>query len=472
LLSGFALHLVWGCSDSTDEKIRAAELAQGCSINSDCRDPLVCAFERCHVACNEDRDCPDDLRCVLGSGDGVNVCQLPDEVDCDGDKDCPGDQVCGVDEECRDQCDRDGDCVDGQICAASKECASTLPEKDRLDGDGNILPDSDGSGGGGSEGSGASGGTDGSGASGGSESAGEGGTTSSNGEGGSGGAVTVGGGGEGGDPAPDGEGGAGASPDSHYEETDDGVETVENNDREHPVPLVATASIFLTTGDQDWFEVDAPNDGRAHVIELTVQQQADFRTIVKALAAADFAEIGVVNLALGITSSVFVTVGPGTTTLIQFAPYAGTEKPGGKRVEVALEVRAEEDAHEPNNTRETATPVALNTDVSAQIMIPFASATDQVATDWYSVPLAAGDATVSVSTMPNGGRVRIMRYTAQNVGTILATPMEGQTGDFAFTVADAGTYYFAFERYTGFDAFTHGAEPANLSQSYTFQVQQ
>ncbi len=82
--------------------------------------PLLCAFERCHVACNEDRDCPDELRCVLGSGDGVNVCQLPDEVDCDGDKDCAGDQVCGVDEECRDQCDRDGDCVDGQICAASE----------------------------------------------------------------------------------------------------------------------------------------------------------------------------------------------------------------------------------------------------------------------------------------------------------------------------------------------------------------
>jgi hypothetical protein len=461
LLSGGALHLVWGCSDSADEKIRAAELAQGCSINSDCRDPLVCAFERCHVACNEDRDCPDDLRCVLGSSDGINVCQLPDEVDCDSDKDCPGDQVCGVDEECRDSCERDGDCVEGQLCAKSNECASQLPEKDQVDESGNIVTGA------------GSGGSDGSGGSGSGSSVGDAGATSSSGQGGGGGQVSsgAGGDGEGGTQGPSAEGGAGAT-DEHFEETSDGVETVENNDREHAVPLASTASIFLTTGDQDWFKVETPNDGRAHVIELTLQQQAGFRTYVSALASTDYAELGGQALATGVTSSVFLTVGPGTTTLIQFTPYGGTEKPGGKRVDVSFQVRAEDDAHEPNNTRATSAPITLGANVSAQIMIPFASAAEQMAVDWYSVPLEAGPASVSVSAMPGGGRVRITRYNSENVPAIVATLLEGQTGDFDFSIPEAGTYYFLFERYTGFSPFSQGAEPAFLSEPYTFRVEQ
>ena len=474
LWSGGALHLVGGCSDSADEKIKAAELAQGCSINSDCRDPLVCAFERCHVACNEDRDCPDDLRCVLGSSEGVNVCQLPDEVDCEFDKDCPGEQVCGIDEECRDRCERDSDCVEGQLCATSRECASRSPGKDQVDENGNIVTGESG-GSGGSDGSGSGGAAgDGSGGSGNGSNAGEAGATSSPSSGGAGGQASsgAGGDGQGGSQEPGGEGGGGGSIDEHFEETSDGVETVENNDREHAVPLPPTASIFLTTGDEDWFKVEAPSDGRAHVIELDVKQQAGLRTFVRALAGEDYAELGGQALQAGVSTSVFLTVGPGTTTLIQFTPWGATEKPGGKRAEVALEVRAEDDAHEPNNTRETAAPISLNTDVSAQIMIPFASAAEQVAMDWYSVPLEVGPASVNVSAAPGGGRIRIMRYNAANVPSTVVALVEGQTGVFDFTIAAAGTYYFLFERYTGFEAFSQGAEPAFLSQPYTFRVEQ
>src|SRR5262245_31653966 len=147
--SSVLILVAWGCTSSIAEKLRAAALAGSCSINSDCKNPYVCAFERCHIPCTEDRDCePPPLRCVHGSTEGVPVCQLPDEVECETDRDCPGDkQVCGIDDECRDPCDSDGDCTLTQFCANSGECASTLPDYDHVDDDGNIIADGGGRGG-------------------------------------------------------------------------------------------------------------------------------------------------------------------------------------------------------------------------------------------------------------------------------------------------------------------------------------
>src|SRR3954468_13978602 len=64
------------CSKDTP---RLSKLAQGCALNSECDSPLVCAFERCHVACKEDRDCKQgEERFVLG--EHGNVCQLDQEI--------------------------------------------------------------------------------------------------------------------------------------------------------------------------------------------------------------------------------------------------------------------------------------------------------------------------------------------------------------------------------------------------------
>ncbi len=163
---------------------------------------------------------------------------------------------------------------------------------------------------------------------------------SSSGEGGSGGQSVVGGG-EGGDP--DGEGGAGASPETHYEETDDGVETVENT----------TAS----TRSRSLLGQHLPHDRRRRLvrgrgaelrsgarIELAVQQRADFPDRLRARFRSGFRRDrrGLPREGHHV-QRVRDRVGPGTTTLLQFGPYAGTEKPDGKHVEIALQVRAEED---------------------------------------------------------------------------------------------------------------------------------
>ena len=113
LLVVMGLLVASACSDSTQSK--AASLAAGCSINSDCQSPLVCAFQRCHSACETSRDCDPGQRC-MASDRPFHVCQLAQEQDCTYNSQCPEGQVCGVDGQCRDQCASDRDCVTGQEC--------------------------------------------------------------------------------------------------------------------------------------------------------------------------------------------------------------------------------------------------------------------------------------------------------------------------------------------------------------------
>lgn len=522
LLAGWvATYLVGGCGDSTEERLAAAELAESCSINTDCRDPLVCVFERCHEACEADRDCPPTQRCVRGPSDDLNVCQLPDEVACTKDKDCPGEQVCGIDDECRDACKTEKDCTTTQICANSGECASTDPGRDSLDDDGNILGSAGQGGSGGRQGTAGNGGSvGGAGArgsgDGGAGTAGEGGSpaSGSNGDGGSaasepsgdGGSAPGGSGasptgsaaggsptgsGAGGSPTSSGAGGEGAAggeggngamgqagmggaggtePDS-YVESSDGVETVENNDRDHTVPMPSTASIYLPAGDEDWFSVQVPDDGRAHVLEIGVAQDSTLRAQLDVLAGADFSQVGPRQLfAQGVTTSVFATVGPGSTTLLRFFIFAGTG-----RAALTLDVVAENDAYEPNNERVGAPAIPLNTDISAQIMVPYSSAEQTSANaidDWYAVDLSAGAATVNLLANPDSGRFTVGVVTSNNTVVSSFTPAMGQLGPLAATIPSDGTYFIRFARLSGFDTVVAGAKPAHMAEQYVFRVEQ
>ncbi len=131
--AGFA-----ACGGSSAEKLEAAALAAGCLLNTDCNPPLVCAFRRCHVECEDSRDCDDGQRCVA-SDRPFRVCQLDDERACTRNSDCPFGMICGIDGECRDQCATDRDCIPGQLCTAGS-CAD--PEE-LVDGE---LPEAPGMG--------------------------------------------------------------------------------------------------------------------------------------------------------------------------------------------------------------------------------------------------------------------------------------------------------------------------------------
>lgn len=132
---GLCLALL-GCTPSTEERVALAKLSQTCAVNSDCAEPLVCAFGSCHSECGSSRDCDPGLRCVK-SDLGVPVCQLPSEVSCGGPNECPGAQLCGVDAECRDGCRSPRDCVSGQTCVVG-----TCADPEELSEDG-VLPPSE-----------------------------------------------------------------------------------------------------------------------------------------------------------------------------------------------------------------------------------------------------------------------------------------------------------------------------------------
>src|SRR5690349_11781952 len=96
---GIAAGIVQGCGGSDEEELRAARLNEGCLLDSDCTDPFVCVFRRCHKQCESTKDCSDGERCVLGE-QTTHVCQS--HIPCSYNSQCPGAQVCGVDGKCRD----------------------------------------------------------------------------------------------------------------------------------------------------------------------------------------------------------------------------------------------------------------------------------------------------------------------------------------------------------------------------------
>jgi hypothetical protein len=109
-----------GTPSCSSKSSGGAQLASGCSLNSDCADPLVCIFALCHQACNETRDCTTagDL-CVKINGNGV--CELPQEVTCsaEGGKSCQQGLTCSNDQ-CRTACQpatASTDCLQNQQCS-------------------------------------------------------------------------------------------------------------------------------------------------------------------------------------------------------------------------------------------------------------------------------------------------------------------------------------------------------------------
>ena len=93
-------------------------LAEGCSINSDCNDPLVCAFSLCHQQCAASRDCAQGERCI--ETNGVGICELPAESSCAMGKTCTGGLVCGPDQQCRAACTTSTvstACAQDQVCS-------------------------------------------------------------------------------------------------------------------------------------------------------------------------------------------------------------------------------------------------------------------------------------------------------------------------------------------------------------------
>jgi hypothetical protein len=116
LLLGLAhAWLAAGCSPDRSAEVSLGELSQECLVNSDCAEPLLCVFERCHVECVTTKDCDGTLRCV-GAREPERVCQLEQDSTCRTSADCTSGLTCSQDGACRDVCVSDADCVGQQRC--------------------------------------------------------------------------------------------------------------------------------------------------------------------------------------------------------------------------------------------------------------------------------------------------------------------------------------------------------------------
>jgi hypothetical protein len=498
------------CGDSSSEKLRAAELAESCTLDTDCGKDLVCVFERCHYECGGDRDCDHGARCVRRQAGG-GFCQLITEATCMRDKDCLGDQICGSDKQCRDECTENPVCLSGAICAVGGVCANEA----EVDAQGNLIPKGTGGTSGTSGGtSGTSGGT--SGTSGGTSGAGEGGVGGARETGGrasEGGTVGEGGSGEGGAGTAEGgtdtagtkatggatasggantSGGTGAGGTSGAVSTggtNGGTSSIDVDEMEPnetdgmPMPLGLATSVhanFTTSTDADFYRVVAPaSDLAGGYFNFSVTNIPEGEFSLTVLSEVNKGVLTAINTpTVGQFYFGYWAAAPGQAFLVKLNAKAGRTYPYSYLLSVKYTPVV--DRFEPNDTRQTAADLALGEPVQGRLFTGYISnaLTNDEYNDWYRVELTAGPLTAALTNVPASANASVSLYNSG--GSRIGTPsVDGTLGadvTLRSTIVTPGIYYLLVSVYdrpsaVG-EATTPGKVPAHFSEDYTFTVTQ
>lgn len=275
-----------------------------------------------------------------------------------------------------------------------------------------------------------------------------------------------------GDAGPDGSGGSDGGDENPL--PDDYMETCgeddANNSKDTAIPFGAKAKLCLPEGDIDWMKVVTPDDGKAHLIELSFEQQADARFRMDAIADVDNTTIDTYWSDKGTKKTIFLTVGPNTTTYLKFEPYGEYGY-----VDFTLKLTAENDEHEPNNERTKAAPVNLNEDIKGQLWTPYVSENDQVSDDWFKADLAVGTATLKIAHAPENQRYAVEVFDKNNVSVdTLWMDALGSISEQEIEIETAGTHYFKLRDYGSdhLDGIITVTKPKSLTEQYTFRIEQ
>lgn len=280
------------------------------------------------------------------------------------------------------------------------------------------------------------------------------------------------------DAGPDGSGGSGGGggvelPDDFSE---DCANKGGNTSRDKALAFGKSVQICIEKGRESWFKVTAPDEGGAYLLALTYEQDAEVAFRVKAFAGDDnseFLDRSGQHANLGTSGHFAVTVGAGTTTYFQFENYL--LDPG--LAKLSLEVTKENDAYEPNNSRDDAVEIDLNEDIHGQIWIPYVSASNKNSDDWFKVDLEEGDVTVKLTKVPENLRfgIEVQDPTFSSIsGIVYWTDNPGALYEKTLTVKNAGTHYFRVSDYysdSAGPAFWN-KKPKSLSEQYTMRIEQ
>jgi hypothetical protein len=447
------------CSDSSEEEKAADELSKQCTLNSECNDPLVCAFQRCHEQCSVSRDCPPGQRCVKGeeedSEDMPGVCQLPVETTCDRDSDCKEDQFCARDGECRDGCGSNDDCIEDQECTASGVCA--LPEEVE---DGDVPGGGEGGSGGAAPeppgGGGEAGGPP---------------ATSEGGAGGEGGSGTGGGGGGGKDTGTGGKVSSGGAPSGD----DCSLPDVDNNDRDEATPYEFDTDVeacLQSNTDTDWYEFTTPDEPAqgGWLVAGLKDVGTDGGFYLSVFSASDNAQIRQGYGYMGANGVVWLPAAAGQTFRAEVKMYSAIPP----EYTFYATYTPLEDAYEPNNEREEAAPIELGQPIQGHIFQGYSSQANPTADeDWYEVSLAAGSMQIALDLPETLG---LYVYLYNDAGTQVGSYAYGTMGVdvmHEWTSLNLGTYYVVVKYYTG--QMAHGTSttaPDFELEPYTLTVTQ
>jgi len=263
-----------------------------------------------------------------------------------------------------------------------------------------------------------------------------------------------------------------------------GLPDVEPNDtRDLATPYVLGSTVVACIGaanDVDVYSFTAPATDLAggYVLLSLTDVGATGNVDVTLFSAADNSSIDeIYKTDDGASLFAYLAVAPGVTYRIQVNQFAGgnalyryTMK--GAYVPIA-------DAYEPNDTKDTAKPIAVGTPIMASlssgyVLDPYKG---EAFADWYSVPLAVGAATIKLANMPTdiSGDVQLFDPSGEKVDEMYTTT-NGANVMLTTEVMTAGTYKLVVQPFAGgpraADEAVAMVPPDHFTRLYTLTVTQ
>lgn len=179
----------------------------------------------------------------------------------------------------------------------------------------------------------------------------------------------------------------------------------------------------------------------------------------------------------GASLSMYLAVAPGVTYRIQVSQFGGSQVPYPYTLKAAYVATA--DAFEPNDTKATAKPIALATPIMGFLSAGYVSDPylGEALADWYTVTLAAGSVTISLSNVATdiAADIQLLDPNGESVAEKY-TLTEGANVTLMGTAMAAGTYKVGVQPFSGApkaaDKLVATVPPDHFTRPYTLVVNQ